>query len=145
MVSYFFRKPMVWSSVHDEMLYREIMAVNPFTGTKKSTVARGKNWQEVAENMNWIEAVYFKVDKRTVRDCYNLSLARELRSKLKKEKKARGIETDMRSIEVAYYRSLVCFCILVFWCHCYKYKKIKIEKIHMEIPSSWRRFHCMVE
>ena len=43
---------MVWSSVHDEMLYREIMAVNPFTGTKKSTVARGKNWQEVAENMN---------------------------------------------------------------------------------------------
>ena len=84
------------------MLYRQIMVVDPLTGTKKSTVARGKKWEEVAENMNWIEAVYFKVLIRTVRDHYNLSLAKELRSQLKKEKKASGIETDMRGIEVAY-------------------------------------------
>ena len=51
------------------------------------------------ENMNWLDAVYFKVDKGAVRDRYNL--AKELRTKLKKEEKASGIETDMRSIEVA--------------------------------------------
>ena len=42
---------MVWSSFHDEMLFREIMVVDPFTGTKKSTVARGKKREEVAENL----------------------------------------------------------------------------------------------
>ena len=48
---------------------------DPFTETKKSTVARGKKWEEVAENLNQI--------------------ARELK------KKASGIETDISSIEVA--------------------------------------------
>ena len=43
---------MVWSSLHNEMMFREIMVVNPFTGTKQSTVERGKKWEEVAENMN---------------------------------------------------------------------------------------------
>ena len=63
---------MVSSSFHDEMLFREIMDVDPFTGTKKSIVARGKKREEVAENLNQIEAVYFTVDKRAVRDRYNL-------------------------------------------------------------------------
>ena len=63
---------MVWSSFHDEMLCREIMVVDPFTGTKKSPVARGKKREEVAENLNQIEAVYFTVDKRAFRDRYNL-------------------------------------------------------------------------
>ena len=76
------------------------MVVNPFTRTKKSTNARAKKWEEVAENMNWVEAVYLNIDKRAHRDRYNL-LARELRSKLKKEKKSSGIETNMSSIEVA--------------------------------------------
>jgi len=43
------------------------MFSDPFTETKKSIVARGKKWEEVGENLNQI--------------------ARELRSKLKKEKK----------------------------------------------------------
>ena len=51
------------------------MFSDPFTETKKSTVARGKKWEEVAENLNQI--------------------ARELK------KKASGIETDISSIEVA--------------------------------------------
>ena len=32
---------MVWNTVHDEMLCREILVVDPFTGTKKGTVTRG--------------------------------------------------------------------------------------------------------
>ena len=105
---------MVWSSLHDEMLSREIMVVDPFTVTKKST-ARGKKWEEVAENLNQIEAVYLKVDNRAVGDSYNL-LAREEISELKKENKASGIETDMNSIEVALEEFSVLFlysCILM--------------------------------
>lgn len=91
---------MVWSTVHDEMLCREILVVDPFTGTKKSTVARGTKWEQVAENLNKIQQVYFKVDKRAVRDRYNL-LSKELRNKLKNEEKESGIETDMTEVEMA--------------------------------------------
>ena len=81
-----FRKPMVWSTAHDEMLCREILVTDPFTGTRKSTVARGTKWEEVAENLNQIQQIYFKVDKRAVRDRYNL-LSKELRKKIEKRKK----------------------------------------------------------
>lgn len=90
---------MVWSALHDEMLQREILVVDPFTGTKKSTVARGTKWEEVAQNLNKIQEVYFKVDKRAVRDRYNLS--KELRTKLKTEERESGIKTDMTEVEVA--------------------------------------------
>ena len=40
------RKPMVWNTVHDEMLCREILVVDPFTWTKKGTVERGTEWEE---------------------------------------------------------------------------------------------------
>ena len=88
---------MVWSTLHDKMLCREILVVDPFTGTKKSTVARGTKWEEVAQNLNKIQEVHFKVDKRAVRDRYNL-LSKELRTKLKKEERESGIETE---VEVA--------------------------------------------
>lgn len=93
-------KPMVWSALHDEMLCREILVVDPFTGTNKSTVARGTKWEEVAQNLNKIQEVYFKVYKRAVRDRYNL-LSKELRTKLKTEERESGIETDMTEVEVA--------------------------------------------
>jgi len=91
---------MVWSALHDEMLCREILVVDPFTGTNKSTVARGTKWEEVAQNLNKIQEVYFKVYKRAVRDRYNL-LSKELRTKLKTEERESGIETDMTEVEVA--------------------------------------------
>ena len=83
------------------MLCREILVVDPLTGSKKGTVARGTKWEEVvAENLNKIQQVYFKVDKRTVRDRYNL-LSKELRNKLKRESKESGIETDLTEVEMA--------------------------------------------
>ena len=47
-------------TVLDEMLCREILVVDPFTGMKKGTVARGCKWVEVVENLNKIQQVYFK-------------------------------------------------------------------------------------
>ena len=91
---------MVWSTFHDEMLCREILVIDPFTRTRKSTVARGTKWEEVAENLNKIKQIYFEVDKRAVRDRYNL-LSKDLRKKLKREKKERAVETDMTEVEMA--------------------------------------------
>ena len=91
---------MVWSTAHDEMLCREIRVIDPFTRTRNSTMARGTKWEEVAENLNQIKQIYFKVDKRAVRDRYNL-LSKELRKKLKREKEESGVETDMTEVEMA--------------------------------------------
>ena len=95
-----FRKPMIWNEEKDELLCREILVVNVFCGTKRSTVARGAKWEKVAENLNKLQDVYFKVDKRAVRDRYN-NLARDLRKKIKNEEKASGIETEMTNLEKA--------------------------------------------
>ena len=89
---------MIWIEEKDELLCREIFAGNVFNGTKRSTVARGK-WEKLAENLNK-QDVFFKVDKRTVRDRYN-NLARELRKKSKNEEKASGRETEMTNLENA--------------------------------------------
>lgn len=45
---------MAWTTSHDQMLCREILVTDPFTGTRKSTVARGTKWEEVADNLNKI-------------------------------------------------------------------------------------------
>lgn len=74
---------MICNEERDELLCREIFAVNVFSGTKRSTVGRGAKWEKVAENLNKQQDVFFKVDKRAVRDRYN-NLARELRKKIKK-------------------------------------------------------------
>ena len=91
---------MIWNEEKDELLCREILVANVFCGTKRSTVARGAKWEKVAENLNKLQDVYFKVDKRAVRDRYN-NLARDLRKKIKNEEKASGIETDMTNLEKA--------------------------------------------
>ena len=91
---------MVWTSIRDDMLCREILVMNPFTGTKKGTVARGTKWEQVAENLNKVELVHFKVDKRSVRDRYN-HLANILRKKLSDEIKESGIDPEMTDIEHA--------------------------------------------
>ena len=36
---------MYWTEEHDRLMCREILAVDPFTGTKKGTVQRGAKWK----------------------------------------------------------------------------------------------------
>ena len=91
---------MTWNEEKDELLCREIFAVDVFSGTKRSTVARGAKWEKVAENLNKQQDVFFKVDKRALRNRYN-NLSRELRKKIKNEEKASGIETEMTNLENA--------------------------------------------
>ena len=42
---------------HYELLCREILGVNVFTGTKKGTTKRSAKWAEVVGNLSNVEAV----------------------------------------------------------------------------------------
>lgn len=92
---------MFWTDRHDVILCREILIHNPFQ-YKKSSIQRGQVWNDIAERLVAVDEVRFKsdLDRRGVRDRYNL-LANKLRRKLKDERKASGIETDMSEVEVA--------------------------------------------
>ena len=91
---------MVWTDLHDEMLCREIIGVDVFTGTKKGTVKRSEKWAEVVENLSAVECLHFKVDKRAVRDRNNLLQSNYCR-KLKQEEKASGVAVEMSEVERA--------------------------------------------
>jgi hypothetical protein len=92
---------MFWTEEHNLMLCREILAVNPFTGTKKGTVQRGAKWKEIVDiNLMKIEIPKFKVDTRAVRDRYTL-LSQKVKRKLREEEQASGIDTDMTEVEDA--------------------------------------------
>ena len=91
---------MFWTDDHDKLMCREILAVDPFTGTKKGTVQRGAKWKEIVENLMAIHSPKFKVDARAVRDRFSL-LSQKLKRKLSEEKKASGIDTEMTETEDA--------------------------------------------
>lgn len=93
---------MIWSDNHDILLCREILASDPFANTRKGTIQRGKLWKIIAHNLSGISEPPFKadLDQRSVRDRYT-KLSNKLRAKLKYEKKASGIATDMTEIETA--------------------------------------------
>ena len=90
---------MVWTEDHDVLLCREVIAAEPFEA-KKGTVQRSTKWAQVASSLSEVQRPHFKVDKRSVRDRYNL-LADRLRQKFKREAKASGIATEMSEAEQA--------------------------------------------
>ena len=77
------------------------MIHNPFQ-YKKSSIQRAQVCNDIAERLVAVDEARFKsdLDRRGVCDRYNL-LANKLRRKLKDERKASGIETDMSEMEVA--------------------------------------------
>ena len=91
---------MFWTDRHDVILCREILIHNPFQ-YKNSSIQGGQVWNDIAEGLVAVDEVRFEsdLDRRGVRDRYNL-LANKLRRKLKDERKASGIKTDMSEVEV---------------------------------------------
>lgn len=91
---------MVWSEEHDEYLCREIITIDPFTDTKKGTTQRSAKWSEIANTLSAIQTIPFKVDKRAVRDRYNL-LAERFKRKMAAEEKSSGIDCQMSEVDKA--------------------------------------------
>ena len=58
---------MNWTPLHDLVLCKEIIFVNPYSAKKKS-IQRSALWQKIAENLNSVKDPCFIVEKRSVRD-----------------------------------------------------------------------------
>lgn len=58
---------MNWTPLHDLVLCKEIIFVNPY-GAKKKFIQRIVLWQKIAENLNSVKDPCFIVEKRSVRD-----------------------------------------------------------------------------
>ena len=43
----FDRNVMFWTEEHEKLMCREILAVDPFSGTRKGTVQRGAKWKKI--------------------------------------------------------------------------------------------------
>lgn len=58
---------MNWTPLHNLVLCKEIIFVNPYSAKKKS-IQRSELWQKIAENVNSVKDPCFIVEKRSVRD-----------------------------------------------------------------------------
>ena len=83
---------MVWSSLHDEMLCREILTHEPYN-YKAGTQQRGEVWKSIAESLNSLDKPIFSVNQRAVRERYTL-LERSFKQNVRKEEQATGIAPD---------------------------------------------------
>ena len=91
---------MVWTEMHDLYLCKEIIALDPFTNTKKSTTKRREKWSEVVDTLLEVKSIHFKIGNRAIRERYNL-ISSKLRRKLKNEVKQSGIAPQMSECEQA--------------------------------------------
>lgn len=66
---------MSWTSLHDIVLCKEIIFVNPYSA-KKNSVQRSALWQKIADNLNSVKQPHFIVDKRAVWDHIGILLQR---------------------------------------------------------------------
>lgn len=80
-----------WTQMHDIVLVREVLAVNPFK-FPKGTSERAKLWEKIASNLNVNQFPKFDVNLRSVRDHVNLVLLKRYKQKVAAEAKASGID-----------------------------------------------------
>lgn len=84
---------------HDVLLCREILVCEPFKPPKGS-VERGKIWTKIADTLNSLTTIRFKVNQRGVRERYE-RLRKKFLEKQREEEKASGIspeETELDSL-----------------------------------------------
>ena len=80
---------MVWNNEKDETLCKEVLLFEPFR-FKARTKERGNAWKSIAENLNEMKSLHFKVDSRAVRERFGVIQA-HYEVKKKEEEKASGI------------------------------------------------------
>ena len=83
---------MDWTVEHDIILVREVLAQDPYS-YKIGSRERGQVLQSIADVLNNMEQLQFKVTCRSIRDHLN-SLLLKFTSKTNKEPKASGIEVE---------------------------------------------------
>ena len=84
-----FRKPMSWKEDHDKALIREILVYEPWI-QRKGSQERGQIWRNIAESLNQISDLNFRVDERAVRD-HHKHLNKKYKKEISEENRASGI------------------------------------------------------
>ncbi|XP_068743655.1 caldesmon-like [Montipora capricornis] len=92
-------KIMSWTPLHDIVLCKEIIFVNPYSAKKKS-VQRRALWQKIADNLNSVKDSHFIVDKRAVRDHIGILIQRFKRQEAQ-ELKESGITSERTELDAA--------------------------------------------
>ena len=72
--------------------------MQPFKA-KKGSPERGRIWNLIAESLNQIDKPKFKVNKRSVRERFNL-LAEKYKTKIRNEEKASGISPEITELDM---------------------------------------------
>lgn len=88
---------MEWTYEHDVMFCKEVRLMQPFKA-KKGSPERGRIWNLIAESLNQIDKPKFKVNKRSVRERFNL-----LGEKYKTEIRRKHLVFAQKSL------SLICY------------------------------------
>ena len=91
------KKIMVWNTVKDELLCREILLFEPYK-FKARTIEKSNAWKSIAENLNSLDG--FKVEARSVRERYDVIKSHFL-AKQRNEIKASGINPEHTVLDVA--------------------------------------------
>lgn len=86
--------------MHDTLLFREILVVNPFQA-KKKTGQRAELWQIIAHNLKDLQDPSFKdtLGKRSVQDRYS-RLSKKHKKRVSYEKTASGISPEVTELDV---------------------------------------------
>lgn len=87
----------VWNNDQDIAMCREVLVEEPYR-FKIRSAERGQAWESIAENLNVMPSLKFRVTARSVRDRYNL-LTKEMQAKLKIEEKSTGIDVESSELD----------------------------------------------
>ncbi|XP_068760968.1 uncharacterized protein [Montipora capricornis] len=98
-INWLFLGIMSWTPLHDIVLCKEIIFVNPYSAKKKS-VQRTALWQKIADNLNSVKYPHFIVDKRAVRDHIGILIQRFKRQEAQ-ELKESGITPERTELDAA--------------------------------------------
>ena len=88
---------MEWTDGHDVLFCREVLVFDMFMH-KPGSRERGLCLDRIAENLNSIETVWFKVNQRSLRDRL-IKLLKIFKSKRSQEEKASGIAPDHTELD----------------------------------------------
>lgn len=89
---------MKWTELHDQMLVREILLIQPWT-SKKASPERGEAWLKIATSLNSLQTPTFRVTQRSVRDRYAL-LEKKYKKKVRDETLASGISCEENEVDL---------------------------------------------
>ena len=87
----------LWSKDHDVLFCREVLFTEPYQHKLRS-IKRGRAWEQVAQHLNGITELKFRVTPRSVRDRYTHLITKKA-NQLKYGEGASGIEVIQTELD----------------------------------------------